>query len=384
MRSLHACHQAWCLHLLFLILCCTQANAFSSPEPLPRPMKVLVTGAAGKTGRQVLKKLEEDSRYEPKGLVRTERSAKQLIKGDIHCPLEHMMISDITSPTFEDDLPSGLDGMHAMIICTSAVPCISRVSLLGSLLKAPFNIIRRKPAIDFRKLQFRWKHGGHPEKVDYHGQVAQIKLAKKLGMKQVVLLSSMGGTDPQNFLNMVGKRKDGSGNGDILLWKRKAEMYLVEVRNRIESFRLPILEGRRSHRHLLGTADGLMDGWRLSIALFFYATSLTCYYRLCVTLQSGLDYTIIHPGGLVDTPGGVEEFVLDVDDDIGKTCKRTNISREDVADLCISSLSVGTGQKVSFDCIARAMEDGVIANPKTADEALLKFLEQSKTANYAL
>jgi hypothetical protein len=103
-----------------------------------------------------------------------------------------------------------------------------------------------------------------------------------------------------------------------------------------------------------------------------------------VTFQSGLDYIIIHPGGLVDTPGGVEEFVLDVDDDIGKTHKRTNISREDVADLCISSLSVGTGQKVSFDCIARAMEDGVIAIPKTADEALLEFLEQSKTANYAM
>jgi hypothetical protein len=275
MRNLHACHQAWCLHLLFFSLYCTQANAFSSPEPLLRPMKVLVTGAAGKTGRQVLKKLEEDSRYEPKGLVRTERSAKQLIKGDIHCPLEHMMISDITSPTFEDDLPSGLDGMDAMIICTSAVPCISRVSLLGSLLKAPFNIIRQKPAIDFRKLQFRWKHGGYPEKVDYHGQVAQIKLAKKLGMKQVVLLSSMGGTDPQNFLNMVGKRKDGSGNGDILLWKRKAEMYLVEVGNRIVSSRFVSSAEGRLHRHLLGMGDGWMDGWRFAVAIFLFCRNAT-------------------------------------------------------------------------------------------------------------
>jgi hypothetical protein len=39
----------------------------------------------------------------------------------------------------------------------------------------------------------------------------------------------MGGTDPSNFLNSIGKGKDGSGNGDILLWKRKAEKYLVEV-----------------------------------------------------------------------------------------------------------------------------------------------------------
>jgi hypothetical protein len=39
----------------------------------------------------------------------------------------------------------------------------------------------------------------------------------------------MGGTDPENFLNKVGKNPDGSGNGDILLWKRKAERYLVNV-----------------------------------------------------------------------------------------------------------------------------------------------------------
>ena len=39
----------------------------------------------------------------------------------------------------------------------------------------------------------------------------------------------MGGTDPNNFLNKVGKKSDGSGNGDILLWKRKAERYLVNV-----------------------------------------------------------------------------------------------------------------------------------------------------------
>ena len=45
-------------------------------------------------------------------------------------------------------------------------------------------------------------------------------------------LSSMGGTDPNNFLNKVGKKPDGSGNGDILLWKRKAERYLVDVSKR--------------------------------------------------------------------------------------------------------------------------------------------------------
>jgi hypothetical protein len=214
---------------VFLVFLPVLASAFSFQDPMPRQMKVLVTGAAGKTGRLVMKRLEKDERYNPKALVRTERSARELVQGEVHFPLEHMVVSDITSPTFEEDLPSGLQGMDAMIICTSAVPRISRLSLCGALLKAPINIIRRKSPIDFRLLQFRWKHGGYPEKVDYRGQVAQIELAKKLGLKHVVVVSSMGGTNPDNFLNKVGKNKNGTGHGDILLWKRKAEMHLIEV-----------------------------------------------------------------------------------------------------------------------------------------------------------
>ena len=62
---------------------------------------------------------------------------------------------------------------------------------------------------------------------------------------QVVLVSSMGGLDKHNFLNRLGKDKYGEGHGDILIWKRKAERYL------------------------------------------------------CL---SGLQYTILHPGGLIDPP----------------------------------------------------------------------------------
>ena len=75
----------------------------------------------------------------------------------------------------------------------------------------------------------------------------------------------MGGTDPDNFLNSVGKNADGTGNGDILIWKRKGEQYLV---------------------------------------------------------KSGLSYTIIHPGGLTDEPAGREEFVLDVSTILGCSTRR--------------------------------------------------------------
>ena len=66
----------------------------------------------------------------------------------------------------------------------------------------------------------------------------------------------MGGTDPNNFLNKVGKNPDGSGNGDILLWKRKAERYLVDV-SRIhnpmfhgnEEFHVSLAVAPSSERH---------------------------------------------------------------------------------------------------------------------------------------
>jgi hypothetical protein len=58
--------------------------------------------------------------------------------------------------------------------------------------------------------------------VDYVGAKLQIDAAKAAGVKKFVFLSSMGGTQPDNFLNTIGKQPDGSG-GDILVWKRKAE-----------------------------------------------------------------------------------------------------------------------------------------------------------------
>jgi nucleoside-diphosphate-sugar epimerase len=58
--------------------------------------------------------------------------------------------------------------------------------------------------------------------VDYIGAKLQINAAKAAGVKKFVFLSSMGGTQPDNFLNTIGRQPDGSG-GDILVWKRKAE-----------------------------------------------------------------------------------------------------------------------------------------------------------------
>lgn len=181
---------------------------------------------AGRTGRLVFAKLQEDRRFNPVAVVRTDRSGKKLIK-DTHCGLDQVVVCDVTQLKSSD--PPKCVGAKAMVICTSAVPIISTRSLIQSTLKIPWNLLRGRKAVDFRSLQFKYKRNQYPEKVDYEGQVMQIDMAKQLGVKHIVVVSSMGGTDPDNFLNKVGKKSDGSGNGDIILWKRKAERYLVEV-----------------------------------------------------------------------------------------------------------------------------------------------------------
>lgn len=82
--------------------------------------------------------------------------------------------------------------------------------------------------------------------MDWLGQKKQIDAAKRAGIRQVVIVSSMGVTQPDNNLNKIG-------DGKILLWKRKAEEYLI---------------------------------------------------------ASGLTYTILHPGGLIDEPVRFPLYVL--------------------------------------------------------------------------
>lgn len=144
-------------------------------------------GSAGRTGRLVFDKLRQDDRFDALALVRSERSGKKLVK-DSNCGLERVVVCDVVNDLLAESPPEGLEGTEYMIICTSAVPVLSKMSLVRALLKAPFNVIRGKKAIDFRSFRFKFKNGQYPEKVDYEGQVAQIDLAKKLGVKRVVIV----------------------------------------------------------------------------------------------------------------------------------------------------------------------------------------------------
>ena len=121
-------------------------------------------------------------------------------------------------------------------------------------------------------------------------------------MKKVVVVGSRGGTDPNNMLNRIG----GEGS-NILVWKRKSEKYLVD---------------------------------------------------------SGLDYTIIRAGGLLDKPGRVRQLVIGSDDaDLGFRA----VPRADVAEMAIQALLCKEASGCSLDLVSKEEGDGA----PTADFAAL-------------
>lgn len=270
------------------------------------PRKVLITGAAGRTGGMVFKKLQAKTEFQPIGLVRSQKSAKKLRKA-AGATDDQIVIGDVMDPVA---LGKALEGCESLILCTSATPKILFGSILKILIK---KILRRTPG----RPQFKFPPGGEPEQVDWFGAKNQVDAAIAAGVKHFVFLGSMGGTQPDNFLNTIGKREDGTG-GDILLWKRKAEKYLIA----------------EAKKH-------------------------------------GMAYTIVHPGGLLDKPGGQQALVLDVDDVLLQRTTRS-IPREDVAEVCVQALLSPKAKNVALDVIAEAVGTGV---PTTDFDGLFGSLQ---------
>ncbi|KAI7736555.1 hypothetical protein M8C21_031851 [Ambrosia artemisiifolia] len=155
---------------------------------------------------------------------------------------------------------------------------------------------KMKPGFDPTKggrPEFYFEEGSYPEQVDWEGQKNQIDAAKAAGVKHIVLVGSMGGTDINHPLNSIG-------NGNILVWKRKAEQYLAD---------------------------------------------------------SGIPYTIIRAGGLQDKEGGIRELLVGKDDELLKTETRT-IARPDVAEVCVQALQFEEAKFKAFDLASKPEGSG--------------------------
>ena len=300
--------------IIFLLTACSSASALATDTP----RRVLVTGAAGQTGQHIFRKLLAKPGYAPIGTVRSEESRQALLAGTAGIgatdkdatpiPAESVVICDITNADTSaiDELMNDCD---ALMICTSAKPAPT----------GEVNEETKRPIFGFPN--------GQPELVDWIGQKKLIDAATKAKKDvHVVLCGSMGGTNPDNSLNNLGKitKSDGSvTGGDILKWKRKSEVYLIN--------------------------------------------------------ESGCPYTIVHPGGLLNEPGNERELCLGVDDKISGT-SNNSVPREDVANVMISALEDESYRGRSFDLVSKPVGDGV----RTKDYGkLLKSLD-GKNSDYSL
>uniref|UniRef100_A0A7S0DWH7 NAD(P)-binding domain-containing protein n=1 Tax=Phaeocystis antarctica TaxID=33657 RepID=A0A7S0DWH7_9EUKA len=255
---------------LVLAMCVSQSAA----------LKVFVSGAGGQTGQSVFRKMLARPEFSPLGVVRSEESKAALVESGV--PAESVVVCDVTDA---DAVMSAMKGCEAVVIATSAKP-------------APTGEMKESggPIFGFPN--------GQPEVVDWLGQKSQIDAAKAQGLgTHVVICSSMGGTDPNHMLNSLGREtlEDGSTkNGEILKWKRKAEVYLT---------------------------------------------------------ASGLPWTVVHPGGLVNEAGGVRALCLGVDDNVKGTENR-NVPREDVAEVLLQSLLLPALKNRAVDLVSKPEGEG--------------------------
>lgn len=258
--------------------------------------RVAVTGAGGQTGQHAFRKmLARPDEFEPIGIVRSAESRAALLETGV--PPECVVVADVTDAKAVKDALEG-HKCTALIIGTSAKPAPSGV----------MDEETGRPIFNFPN--------GEPEQVDWLGQKSQIDAAMACGKDtHVVICSSMGGTDPSNMLNALGRETlpDGSTKGgNILLWKRKAEKYLID---------------------------------------------------------SGLPYTIVHPGGLLNEPGSKRELCIGVDDNRDEG--ERSIPREDVAEVLVQALVIPQYRMRSFDIRSKNEGEGEVT---TDFEALIAKL----------
>lgn len=137
-------------------------------------MKALVAGATGQTGKRIVKQLLENG-IAVKALVRDKQKAMAEL------PDVEIVLGDVLQPA---SLDAALEGVEVLLSATGAAPSFDPTG---------------------------------PYKVDYEGNKNLVDAAKRAGVKQFVMVSSMCVSKLFHPLNLFW---------GILYWKQQAEDYL--------------------------------------------------------------------------------------------------------------------------------------------------------------
>ena len=226
---------------LFLTLLSSASLCISAP--ISATDSVLVIGATGGTGSLIVKELQKRNIQVIAGVRNMDKARRQLGAGTTLVQLD---LTDKAS------LVKATKGIAAVVNAASA--------------KA------QKPSED------------HYKAVDYNGTVKLIEAAKTNQVKKILLVSSMGVTDKDHFLNKVAN--------NVLIWKYEGEKALA---------------------------------------------------------ASGIDYTIVRPGGLTNGPANQSALKFMQGDAKGSGGR---INRSDVALVCVEALFSADASNKTFEIVA--------------------------------
>ncbi len=159
------------------------------------------------------------------------------------------------------------------------------------------------------------------EEVSYHqGDVRQVES----------LLSPMHGVD--TVISAIGSRAPvGKNSPKYIDYQGVANLLITAQTQHVRRFILISSIAVTNPAHPLNCFGKVLD-WKLK--------------GENVLRQSGVDYAIIRPGGLKDTPGQKRSLIFDQGDHLMGT-----LSREDLAEICLNALDYPHRLKVTFEAI---------------------------------
>jgi uncharacterized protein YbjT (DUF2867 family) len=77
-------------------------------------------------------------------------------------------------------------------------------------------------------------------------------------------------------------------------------------------------------------------------------------------MESGLDYTVINPGGLINEEAGERELEVSHNDELSKLYETTVIPRGDVAALAVEAVLCQNATNKALDVIAKPKGEGYV------------------------
>jgi uncharacterized protein YbjT (DUF2867 family) len=161
---------------------------------------VVVTGATGRTGSLLYKRLKADGSWNVRALLRNQSKAKDILGCDKCDETEGIFVGDVTQP---DSLKAVMTGAQVLAIATASVPICTGPPFLNKC---------------------KYPEGAKPKQIDWLGTKLQVEAFAAAGgdpkAKRILYVSTMDTTVPNNFLDKVD-------NGYVSFYHLQAEAFIM-------------------------------------------------------------------------------------------------------------------------------------------------------------